>query len=157
MSTHRANRVALVVTITGLTFLHFALRPVFDSWIARPNLIVCAVLVAGLRMRPGPAAAVGFVLGLLEDAMAVTHFGVTTLLLVLVGFLGARVRDQFVGEEPLFIGTYLFLGTWLFQVVSYLVLGAGGSALSYILVRSPLDALATSAVGYLTLPLVRPR
>lgn len=140
-----------------LAFLHFALRPVIDPWFARPNLLVCAVLVAALKLRPGAAAGVGFALGLLEDAWALADLGMSALLLVLMGYLGSQTREQFVGEEPLFMGTYMFIGTWLYQAAVYLRLGAGGDALSYLLVESPLDALATSAVGYVALLLVRGR
>ena len=157
MSSLRGSNYTVFATVVVLAFLHFALRPVIDPWIARPNLLVCAVLVAALKLRPGAAAGVGFALGLLEDAMAVTNFGMSALLLVLMGYLGSRTREQFVGEEPLFMGTYMFIGTWLYQAAAYLMLGAGSDALSYLLVQSPLDALATSAVGYVALLLVRGR
>ena len=149
--------LVLVATAAALTFLHFAFRPVLEAWPAGPNLLVCAVLLASLRVRPGVAAAVGFFLGLLEDAMAVTNFGVAATILLAIGFLGSRVKDQFVGEEPLFMGTYIFLGTWLFQVVTYLLTGSGGRALRYMLLESPLDALATTVVGYLILLVIRGR
>ncbi len=83
--------------------------------------------------------------------MAVSNFGVSTVLLLSMGYLGSRIRDQFVGEEPFFMWTYLIVGTWLYQAVSYALLGASPNPVSYLLVRSPLDALATGAVGYLTL------
>ena len=89
--------------------------------------------------------------------MAVSNFGVSTVLLLSMGYLGSRIRDQFVGEEPFFMGTYLFIGTWLYQAASYALLGAGANPVSYLLVRSPLGALATGVVGYLTLPLLRSR
>ncbi|NIR43437.1 MAG: hypothetical protein GWN99_01670, partial [Gemmatimonadetes bacterium] len=50
-----------------------------------------------------------------------------------------------------------FGGTWIYETVSYLILGASGSSLAFVFVRAPLDALATGAVGYLTLPFVRAR
>ncbi|UCC73123.1 MAG: rod shape-determining protein MreD [Gemmatimonadota bacterium] len=157
MSARAGSRVGLLGVVLVLTYLHFALAPLFDSWFASPNLLLCALLVSARQLRPGAAATVGFLLGLLEDAMAVSHFGLATLMLVLVGYLGSLSRDLFVGEEPLFIGTYLFAGTWVFETVSYLILGASGNPLSYVFVRAPLDALATGAVGYLTLPFVRAR
>ncbi len=157
MAKRREDRVALGAAVVVLAFLHFALRPVFDGWIARPNLLVCAVLIVALTRRPGGAAAVGFLLGLLEDAMGVSNFGLATLTLLLLGYLGSRTREQFVEEEWLFIGTYLFLGTWIYQGVSYLVLDAATDVLSHVLLSSPLDAIATTAVGYLVLPLVRKR
>jgi rod shape-determining protein MreD len=140
-----------------LTFLHFALAPLFQSWFASPNLLLCALLISARQLRPGAAAGVGFILGLLEDAMAVSYFGLATLLLVLVAYLGSLTRDTFVGEEPLFIGTYLFVGTWVYETAIYLILGASGDPLSYIFVRAPLDGLATGVIGYLTLPYLKAR
>lgn len=157
MAGRTGPRFGLLGAVLVLTFLHFALAPVFQSWFASPNLLLCALLISARQLRPGVAAAVGFILGLLEDAMAVSHFGLGTLLLVLVAYLGSLTRDTFVGEEPLFIGTYLFVGTWVYEVAIYLIVGASGDPLSYIFVRAPLDGLATGVIGYLTTPFVRAR
>jgi len=151
------NRAGLAITVGMLAFLHFALSPAMASWFARPNLLLCAVLVAALQISPGASAAVGFLLGLLEDAMAVSHFGLATVSLVILAYLGSQTRALFLGEEPLFMGTYLLLGTWIYEVSTYLILGAGGDSLSFILLRAPLDGVATGALGYLTLPLVKSR
>jgi rod shape-determining protein MreD len=130
---------------------------VFDSWYASPNLLLCGLLVAAHGLRPGVAALVGFLLGLLEDAMAVSHFGLATLLLVLIAYLGSMARDLFLGEEPLFMGTYLFAGTWAYEAALFLLMGAGPDWALYLFLRAPLDALLTGAVGYLVLPFARPR
>jgi len=151
------NRVGLAVTVLTLTFVHFALAPVLDSWYFGPNLLACAVLIAAREVRPGTAASVGFVLGLLEDSMAVSHFGLATLLLLLIGFVGSLTRDLFLGEERLFMGTYLFAGTWIYEAASYLLMGAPGDPVAYLLLTAPLDAMATGIVGYLTLPVWRTR
>ncbi len=55
------------------------------------------------------------------------------------------------------MGTYLFVGTWLYEAASYLLMGASGDPLSYLLLRAPLGALATGAIGYIALPAVRAR
>ncbi len=151
------SRLGLAIVVLVLSFLHFGLSPVFGSWYVSPNLLVCAVLVAARELRPGTAAALGFVLGLLEDALAVSHFGLATLLFVILAYLGSTTRDLFLGEEPLFMGTYLFVGTWLYEAASYLIMGAGGDTFSYLAIRAPLSALATGAIGYLVLPAVRAR
>ncbi|MGD2215388.1 MAG: rod shape-determining protein MreD [Gemmatimonadales bacterium] len=157
MAARAGSRFGLLGAILVLTFLHFALAPLFDSWFASPNLLLCAVLVSARQLRPAAAASVGFILGILEDGMAVSHFGLATLLLVLVAYLGSLTRDTFVGEEPLFIGTYLFVGTWAYETAIFLILGASGDPLSYIFLRAPLDGIATGVVGYLALPFVRSR
>jgi rod shape-determining protein MreD len=151
------SRAGLAFTVAALAFLHFTLRPALDSWYASPNLLVCAALIAARGLKPTPAVAVGFALGLLEDSIAVSYFGLATLLLVLLTYLGSRTRDLFLGEERLFIGTYLVVGTWLYETASYLLMGGGGSALSYVFVQIPLDGLATGVLGYLTIPLARTR
>ena len=155
MVERRANRIAILIMVMVLAFLHFLLGPLFASWYASPNLLVCAVLVSARLLRPAGAAATGFTLGLLEDSMAVSHFGLATLLLMLLGFLGSLTRDLFVGEEALFTGTYLFVGAWLYEVTSYLAIGGG--SLSFLFLHAPLDALATGAVGYMVVPFVRAR
>ncbi len=157
MAAETGPRFGLLGAVLVLTFLHFALAPLFDSWFASPNLLLCAVLVSARQLRPGVAALIGFILGTLEDAMAVSHFGLATLLLVIVAYLGSLTRDTFVGEEPLFMGTYLLVGTWAYETAIYLILGASGDPLSYIFLRAPLDGIATGVVGYLTLPFVRAR
>lgn len=151
------NRAGLAITVVMLAFLHFIIAPAMESWFARPNLLLCAVLITALRLSPGISAGIGFLLGLLEDAMAVSHFGLATISLVVLAYVGSQARAVFLGEEPLFMGTYLFLGTWLYEAVTYLIVGGGGDALSFVLLRAPLDGFATGAVGYLTLPLVRSR
>ena len=151
----RGLRPGLVIVVLALGFFHFLLGPLFDTWFASPNLLACAVLVAARQLRPGAAAGVGFALGLLDDSLAVSHFGLAALLLLLLGYLGSLTRDLFVGEEPLFMGAYLLAGTWLYEAVSYLAVGGG--SLSFLFLRAPLDALATGAVGYLALPFVRQR
>ncbi len=151
------SRAGLVFTVAVLAFLHFTLRPVFDHWFASPNLLVCGALLAARGLKPGTAVALGFTLGLLEDSVAVSYFGLATLLLVLLTYLGSRTRDLFLGEERLFIGTYLAVGTCLYEIASYLLMGGGGNALTYILVQVPLDGVATGVLGYLTIPLARTR
>lgn len=151
------SRAGLVLTVAVLAFLHFTLRPIFDSWFVSPNLLVCAALIAARGLKPSTAVAVGFALGLLEDSIAVSYFGLATLLLVLLTYLGARTRDLFLGEERLFIGTYLLVGTWLYEAASYVLVGGGGNAVSYLLLRAPLDGLATGVLGYLSIPLARTR
>jgi rod shape-determining protein MreD len=157
MVERHGSRLGLIITLLGLGFLYFSLGPVWESWFVSPNLLVCAVLVLARQLRPGTAAGVGFGLGLLEDSMAVSHFGLATLLLVLFAYAGSRTRDLFVGEETLFMGTYLFAGTWLYETISFAFAGTGSDLLLFALTRAPLDALATGAVGYLVLPIVRAR
>ncbi|MGD8698954.1 MAG: rod shape-determining protein MreD [Gemmatimonadales bacterium] len=152
-----SSRAGLAFTVAALAFLHFTLRPVLDSWYVGPNLLVCGALIAARGLRPNAAIAVGFALGLLEDSIAVSYFGLATLLLLLLTYMGSRTRDLFLGEERLFIGTYLVVGTWLYETASYLLMGGGGNVWSYVFVQAPLDGLATGVLGYMTIPLAKTR
>ncbi|UCF18412.1 MAG: rod shape-determining protein MreD [Gemmatimonadota bacterium] len=153
----KARRSRLLAAVAALVFLHFALDPVVEAWYAKPNLLLCALLMSARQIRPAGAAALGLCLGVLEDAMAVNNFGLTAILLVLLGYAAAQTRDLFLGEEPFFVGTYLFLGTWLYETVAYLLMDANGNVFSYLFLRIPLDALATGVLGYAVLPFVRTR
>jgi rod shape-determining protein MreD len=149
-------RARWVGVVAVLVFLHFALRPIFTGWFASPNLLVCAVLLSARGVRPGTAAALGFGLGLLEDAVAVTYFGLSTAMLTVLGYIGSRTRDLFLGEEPLFVGAYLFVGTWLVELVQAIP-GGGAAFVHNALLRGPLSALMTAVVGYVALPVLRIR
>jgi rod shape-determining protein MreD len=132
----RGIRAGVILMILLLAFLHFLLGPLFDSWFFSPNLLVCGVLLAARQIRPAGAASLGFVMGLIEDAMVVSHFGLAALLLLLLGYLGSLTRDLFVGEELLFMGTYLFVGTWLYEAAAFLAIG--GNSLMFVFLQAPL-------------------
>ena len=71
----------------------------------------------------GGGGALGFFLGLLEDSFSVLAFGANTLALTLVGILGARTRDLWVGESLLFYLWYLAAGIWARGLVHWMVSG----------------------------------
>jgi rod shape-determining protein MreD len=147
----------LTAIVVSLTFLHFALRPVFGEWLVSPSLVMCGLLLSARHLRPGTAAVLGLCLGLLEDVMAVSHFGLAAAVLAPLAYMGSRTRDLFLGEEPLFMGAYLFLGTWIFEATTGAIVGGGDGILSEVFLRAPGSALATALVGYLIVPLLRSR
>src|SRR5690606_40669113 len=51
-------------------------------------------------------------------------FGAEVITLTVLGYLGARSRDLFIGEGMLFIGAYLFVGKWLHDVIYFTIAGA---------------------------------
>ena len=61
--------------IAFLAFLHFTLHLAFGFGPQAPDLITVAALLAARRLRGGQAAALGFVFGILADALARTSFG----------------------------------------------------------------------------------
>lgn len=131
----------------ALVSFHFALRPLWVAWPVAPDLLVCALLLAARTLQVGLAAGVGFALGLFEDALAATHFGVGALVFTAAAALGSWSRDVFLGDEPLFVAAYLFAGKW-FVDVTVLFLTGGASWWSALAI-APANALTTAAVGAL--------
>lgn len=124
---------------------HFAMRPLWMSWAVAPDFLVVGLLLAARSIPAGYAAGLGFALGLLEDSLSVSRFGAAALVLTVVGYLGARSRDFFLGDEPLFTAAYLFAGKWAVD----LALGAFVGDMSWMgsLVLSPASGALSAAAG----------
>jgi rod shape-determining protein MreD len=103
--------------------LHFLLHLGFGWGRGAPDLLTVALLLAARETRMGTAAGIGFALGLLEDAFSVLAFGSNALSLTVVGALGARTRDLFVGDSLLFVVSYLFVGKWTRDLLHWIVAG----------------------------------
>lgn len=130
-----------------LVSLHFTLRPLWVSWQVAPDFLVCALLLAARSLRVGVAASLGFLLGLLEDAVAITNFGVGSLVFTVVAALGSWSRDVFLGDEPLFIAAYLFVGKWGVDVAVLILTGGVSWLPAFVL--APASALITATAGWL--------
>lgn len=134
-----------VVVVVVLVILHFTLYRFLVRWPAMPNLLVGGLLLAALRMRAGYAAFLGFGLGVLEAAMGLEGLGTTSLILALVGYLGARSRDLLFADARHYVFVYLFVGTWIAEV-SLILAMPGGPNLLGALVLAPVSALGTAVV-----------
>ncbi|MFW5947114.1 MAG: hypothetical protein ACOCUW_01365 [Gemmatimonadota bacterium] len=137
------------VFLALLVAAHFTLHLSLGIEARAPDLLTVAVLLAAREVPGGPAAGVGFVLGLLEDAVSLGAFGAGVVTQTVVGFLAAGSRNLFVGDSVLFLGTYLFLGAWI-QDGLYFTLAGGarrGDPLETLLLMAPLEALYAAAAG----------
>lgn len=132
-----------------LVALHFALHLSLGISGSAPDLLTVAVLVAARQLSGGAAAAVGFAVGLLEDAVSLGAFGAAAATQAIMGYVGARSRDLFVGESGLFLALYLFLGGWLQDALYYALAGAvrRGGAVQALLVQAPLAAAYAAVAG----------
>jgi cell shape-determining protein MreD len=131
--------------VAALLVLHFLTRPLLVQFPIAPNLLVGALLLATLRLRSGHAAALGFALGILESSMALEGMGSYALALTVVGYVGARSRDLLFADARFYVFAYLFIGTWLAEIV-LLILGTSSPGLVRLIVGSGLDALLTAIV-----------
>ncbi len=125
--------------------LHFTLYRLFVQWPGTPNLLIGALLLGALRMRAGYAAFLGFTLGVLEAAMGLEGLGTISIVLTLVGYVGARSRDLLFADARHYVFIYLFFGTWIAEVSLVLAM-PGRPNLLGALVLAPVSALATALV-----------
>jgi cell shape-determining protein MreD len=140
----RAEAVNAIV-VALLVLLHFTFRPFLLAAPVAPDLLVGGLLLAALRLRAGYAALLGFILGLLEAAMALEGMGEVALVLAVVGYMGARSRDLLFADARYFVPAYVFAGTWLaqagilllvadtFEPVRMFVIGPGNAVLTALL------------------------
>jgi len=122
----RGRSFSYWLLILTLVVLYFFLHLALGFGTAVPDLLTVALLLAARQVRAGAAAAMGFVLGLLRDSLSLVAFGADTITLTLLGYLGSRSRDFFVGDSLLFVAIYLTVGKLLHDAIYTLI---GGSAL----------------------------
>jgi rod shape-determining protein MreD len=145
MDVERSDWSWSLLGIVLLLVLHFLLRPVLVSLPVAPHLLIGALLLATLRLSAGNAALLGFGLGILEAAMALEGMGTYALALTLVGYAGARSRDLLFADARFYVFGFLFLGTWLADVI-LLTLGTSPPGPVRLLAGGAIDALLTAIV-----------
>jgi rod shape-determining protein MreD len=136
-----------------LPVLHFLMQVGFGLGAAAPDLLTVALLILAREVRTGWAAGIGLFFGLLEDAFSVLAFGANAMAMSLVGILGARSRDLFMGESLRFLASYLVVGTWLRHGLHWLFAGevVRAGAVRTLLVDAPAAALYAAVVGMVIL------
>lgn len=118
-----SRRFVLAALVPALVLLHFLIHVGFSVGSGAPDLLTMALLFASRESRAGAGAALGFVFGLLEDAFSVLAFGASALAMTVVGILGAKSRDVFVGDSLLFVFAYLGIGKFLRDILYWVVAG----------------------------------
>jgi rod shape-determining protein MreD len=146
-----------IVVCAILIVLHYTLRPLL-AWRASVDFLIVALLLGAVRMRPGPAAVYGFLLGLVSDSLAVNGFGAAALAMSIVGFAASWLKAVFFADNMALIGFFLFVSKWLFDLIFLLVAhgASGGELAMQIFVWSPLSAAVTAAAGVIVLTLLKP-
>lgn len=149
----------LVVSVVFLLLvaLHFTLRPLLD-WRAGVDFLVIGVLLVAVRARPGAAALVGLLLGLVLDAMHPEALGAGALGMTVMAFAASRLKAAFFADDLGLNAVFVFGGKVMFDVISTVAEGRlGVGALAWqLLLWTPLSALATAVVGVVVMAIVRP-
>lgn len=139
-----------------LLTLHFYVRPRLGSPHFAPDFIAIGVLLYALRARPGPAAVVGLLAGLLADSLSPAHFGAGALANAVIGYVAAFSRSVFFADNLFVTAGFFAVGTWLRNLV---VLVASGTPASQLWLEagvwSGAQALSTAVVGVVLAMLLR--
>ena len=133
-----------------LVALHFLVRPLIATRVSIDFLVI-AVLLAAVHVRPGAAAIIGFLTGLVADSMTPLSLGAGALAMSAVGSAASWLKAVVFGDNVVAQVVFLGAGKLAFDII-YLVI-EGRLALSDLLVQlalwSPLSALATGLTGVL--------
>ncbi|MFQ5538566.1 MAG: hypothetical protein ACE5GJ_14065 [Gemmatimonadota bacterium] len=135
--------------VVGLVILHFLLHVGFGLGPEAPDLLTVALLLGAREVGMGQASALGFIFGLLEDALSVLSFGANTVAMALVGALGAVTRDLFVGDSLVFLVSYFVIGKWIRDLVHWLVVGESlrQPFVDQVMVQGLLGGIYAAVVG----------
>ena len=148
-----SRQVVLRLLVPLLATLHFFIHLGLGIGTAAPDLLTLALLLAAREVGMGTAGGIGLVFGLLEDSFSVLAFGANAVALTVVGIVGARTREFFVGETVLFFFFYLAGGKWLRELVHWVVAGEGirGAFLDDLIVGGTVAAIYMALVGIVIL------
>jgi rod shape-determining protein MreD len=141
-------RVRLLLFVAVLVVLHFALRVGMGLGTLAPDLLVVAFLVYAREARPGTAAGMGALLGLLDGSVTYS-VGAASLVLAVIGYLASRSREVLASDGLVLMAFYLFAGKWLYDVLLWGVTVASAHAgpASSLIVFSLPAALYAAAAG----------
>lgn len=152
----RSDRRRLLLALGLLLTLHFTLRPRIGHPESAPDFLLLGLLVFSIRSRPGSAAVMGFVVGVLSDSLTPARFGAGALANTVVGYLTAWGRAVFFADNLMVNGAVFFAGTWVRNLIVLLASGGSGDILvRQLLLWSPVQALTTAISGAIFLMVFR--
>ena len=151
------SSVRAIISFLVFVLLHYTLRPLL-GWRAPMDFLLIALLLASVRVRPGTAAVIGFIAGLVSDSLAPDALGAGALAMSVVGFSASYLKAVFFADNLVLNAFYFFLGKWVFDVLYFFLEHRlrGVELVQQLVLWSPLSAAATAAVGVLLLFLMRP-
>lgn len=140
-----------------LLLAHYSVRPLIGGR-AQVDFLAIAVLFSAVRLRPGAAALLGFVIGLAVDSLQPDSFGAATLAFTLVGYAASWLKAVFFADHVALTGLFVFAGKWVYDGV-YNVAGpriGGVDLVLQMFLWTPLAAALTALVAVLLLTVFRP-
>jgi len=154
VSPQRLLRAGLIFFL--LLAMHYFLRPLL-GWRVSMDFLVIAVLLVAVRVRPGVAAVIGFVVGLVGDSLAPSTFGAGALAMSAVGFGASWLKAVFFSDNAFLHAFFFFAGKWAFDVIFVVAARQGGvyDMATQVVLWSPLAAALTAVTGVVVLLLFR--
>jgi rod shape-determining protein MreD len=151
------SALGLVVLFAVLVGLNFSLRPLL-AWRAPVDFLVIGVLLVAVRVRPGMAAIVGLIAGIVADALAPSAFGAAAMAMTLVAFAASWLKTSFFSEHVVLNAVFLFAAKLGFDVAFLLTERrlSGSGLLMQLTVWSPLSAALTALSGLAVIVLFGP-
>jgi rod shape-determining protein MreD len=152
-----AGTIRAAVAFVILVLLHYSLRPLL-GWRAEIDFLLIALLLAAVRVRPGTAAIIGCVLGLVADSLTPSAFGAGALGMSMVGFGASWLKAAFFADNLALNGFFFFAGRWAFAIIYVLAehQRRGIELVQEIFVWAPLSGAVTAIAGVIALAVMRP-
>ena len=149
--------VRLLIAFAVLVLLHYTLRPLL-GWRIGPDLLLVATLVVAIRVRPGTAALVGLVVGLISDSIGTEAFGAAALAMTVVSYGASWLQSTVFADDLTVTAMLFFFGEWAFDAIFYFAsrTGGGDPVLVPLFVWAPMRAGVTALFGVVTLMILRP-
>jgi rod shape-determining protein MreD len=152
-----AGTIRAGVAFLILVLLHYSLRPLL-GWRAEIDFLLIAMLLAAVRVRPGTAAVIGLLIGLVADSLTPGAFGAGALAMSLVGFGASWLKAAFFADNLALNGFFFFAGRWAFAIIYVLAehQRRGIELAQEVFVWAPLSAAVTAVAGVIALVVMRP-
>ena len=152
-----AGTIRAGVAFLILVLLHYSLRPLL-GWRAEIDFLLLAMLLAAVRVRPGTAAVIGLLIGLVADSLTPGAFGAGALAMSLVGFGASWLKAAFFADNLALNGFFFFAGRWAFAIIYVLAehQRRGIELAQEVFVWAPLSAAVTAVAGVIALVVMRP-
>ena len=146
-----------LISFVILVVLHYTLRPLL-GWRAPIDFMLIAVLLLSIRVRPGAAAILGFIVGLIADSLTPDSLGAGAIAMTAVAYSASWLKAVFFADNLALNAFFFFVGKWLFDMVYFVGEQrlSGVQLVQQIFLWSPLSAAATAVAGVLLIVMMRP-
>jgi rod shape-determining protein MreD len=146
-----------LISFIILVVLHYTLRPLL-GWRAPIDFMLIAVLLLSIRVRPGVAAIIGFLVGLIADSLTPDSLGAGAIAMTAVAYTASWLKAVFFADNLALNAFFFFVGKWMFDMLYFVGERRldGVQLVQQIFLWSPLSAAATALAGVLLIVMMRP-